>query len=88
MHVAAIVGTPVVALFSPHPAHAPEKWAPLGAGHTLLVAPLFAGEDPRVPHEKAEQVMSRIAVDRVLEANLRYAEAWSRARHEQLKRAS
>ena len=30
MHVAGAVGTPTVALFSPHPAHVPAKWAPLG----------------------------------------------------------
>ena len=30
MHLAGVVGTPVVALFSPHPAHVPAKWAPLG----------------------------------------------------------
>jgi ADP-heptose:LPS heptosyltransferase len=74
MHVAAVVGTPVVGLFSPHPVHSPNKWAPLGAGHTLLVAPLEAGEDPRVGQEKAALVMARISVDRVLDANLNYAE--------------
>ena len=31
MHVAGILGTPVVALFSPHPVHAPAKWSPLGS---------------------------------------------------------
>ncbi len=73
MHVAGIVGTPVVALFSPHPAHAPAKWAPLGTNHTVLVAPLLPGEDPRaVPMGQAD-MMSRISVDRVVEANVRYA---------------
>jgi ADP-heptose:LPS heptosyltransferase len=91
MHVAGMVGTPVVGLFSPHPAHAPEKWAPLGTGHTLLVAPLWMDENARVPPEQAEKVMGRITVDRVLDANLRYAEAWSAARGHQAgewKRAS
>jgi ADP-heptose:LPS heptosyltransferase len=73
MHVAAVLGTPVVALFSPHPAHVPAKWAPLGANHTLLVAPLEAGEDARVPSEHATAVMARIGVDEVLSANLKYA---------------
>ena len=74
MHVAGILGTPVVAMFSPHPVHSPAKWAPLGSGHTLFVAPLEAGENPHVPRERAEAVMSRIRVDDVLAANLNYAQ--------------
>jgi ADP-heptose:LPS heptosyltransferase len=77
MHLAGILDTPVVALFSPHPAHAPEKWAPLGKDHTMLVAPLEAGEEVRVPPERADAVMQRIRVDDVLAANLRYAEKWT-----------
>lgn len=73
MHIAGILGTPIVALFSPHPAHAPAKWSPLGTNHTLLVAPLREGEDPRVPREQGTAVMARITVDQVLEANLTYA---------------
>jgi ADP-heptose:LPS heptosyltransferase len=74
MHIAGILGTPVVALFSPHPVHSPAKWAPLGAGHTLFVAPLEAGENPHVPRERGEMVMGRIRVDDVLAANLNYAQ--------------
>jgi ADP-heptose:LPS heptosyltransferase len=74
MHIAGILGTPVVALFSPHPVHSPAKWAPLGAGHTLFVAPLESGENPHVPRERAEAVMSRIHVEDVLAANLNYAQ--------------
>ncbi len=73
MHIAGVLGTPVVALFSPHPAHVPKKWAPLGNQHTLFVAPLLPGEDPRVPREQGTAVMARISVDEVLDANLRYA---------------
>ena len=73
MHIAGIVGTPVVALFSPHPAHSPLKWSPLGAGHTLLVAPLEAGEDERFGPERADEVMGRIEVDVVVDANLKLA---------------
>lgn len=73
MHVAAAVGTPVVALFSPHPAHAPAKWGPLGYDHTVLVPPLSAAEDARIPAERSDEVMSRINVDDVVTANLRYA---------------
>lgn len=73
MHIAGAVGTPTVALFSPHPAHVPAKWAPLGEDHTVLVAPLADGENPRVPSERGEELMSRIGVDQVLAATLRYA---------------
>ncbi len=73
MHMAAVVGTPVVGLFSPHPVHSPKKWAPLGTGHTLLVPPLEPGEDPAIPGDRAAEVMGRISVRQVLEATLRYA---------------
>ena len=46
MHMAGVLGTPVVALFSPHPAHVPAKWRPLGENHTMLVAPLPDGRRP------------------------------------------
>jgi len=73
MHLAAVMGTPVVALFSPHPAHVPQKWAPLGTGHRLLVAPLAPGEDPRVPRERGTELMARIHVKQALAANLEIA---------------
>jgi ADP-heptose:LPS heptosyltransferase len=73
MHLAGILGRPVVGLFSPHPAHLPQKWAPLGHDHTLLVAPLSPAEDPRVPREQGTALMARISVAQVLDANLRYA---------------
>ena len=87
LHVGGILGTPVVGLFSPHPVHSPKKWAPLGTGHTLLVAPLEPGEDARVPLDRAAAVMDRIRVDEVLAANLRNAEAWL-ARHAHAPRDS
>ena len=71
MHMAAVVGTPVVALFSKHPAHSALKWSPLGQGHTLLAAPLEPGEDPHIPREQGTQYMQRISVDQVVAANLR-----------------
>ncbi|MEX2114524.1 MAG: glycosyltransferase family 9 protein [Pirellulales bacterium] len=79
MHMAGILETPVVALFSPHPVHAPAKWAPLGRKHALLVAPLEPSEDPRIPRERGEAVMSRIAVADVLAANLMNAQSWPAA---------
>ncbi|REK11411.1 MAG: lipopolysaccharide heptosyltransferase family protein [Planctomycetota bacterium] len=76
MHLAGLVGTPTVALFSPHPAHVPAKWAPLGDNHTILVAPLADGEDPEVPRERGTELMSRIALDEVLHAALDH---WQRS---------
>lgn len=70
MHVAGVVGTPTVALFSPHPAHVPAKWSPLGSNHNILVAPLAAGEQADVPKEKGTELMARISVDEVLAAAL------------------
>lgn len=73
MHVAGVLGTPVVALFSPHPVHAPAKWSPLGSNHTVLVAPLHPGEAAEVPREQAAAVMSRISIESVAEAALELA---------------
>lgn len=75
LHVAGALGTPVVGLFSPHPAHVPAKWAPLGEGHALLVAPLNPGEEARVPRERGAEVMARISVDQAVAANLKLARA-------------
>jgi heptosyltransferase-2 len=80
MHVGGITGTPLVALFSPHPLHSPKKWAPLGTAHTLLVAPLESGEDPHVPREKSAAVMARISVEQVVEANLKIVQETLAAR--------
>ena len=74
MHVAAVLGTPTVALFSPHPAHVPAKWAPLGTNHTLLVAPLEPFERANVPAEYGTELMARIRVEQVLRAALSYAQ--------------
>jgi ADP-heptose:LPS heptosyltransferase len=74
MHVAAAMGTPTVALFSPHPAHVPAKWAPLGTNHMLLVAPLNPGERPDVGPAGGTELMARIRVEQVLQAALRYSQ--------------
>lgn len=73
MHIAGVMGTPTVALFSPHPAHVPAKWAPLGTNHTLLVAPLEVDESPRIGPERGTELMARIRVEQVLRAALSYA---------------
>ncbi len=80
MHMAGLLGTPVVALFSPHPAHVPAKWRPLGENHTILVAPYLKGEDPRVPPRRGTAVMSRIRIEQVLAANLQYAQGGTSGR--------
>jgi heptosyltransferase-2 len=72
MHLAAVLGTAVVALFSSHRAQAPQKWAPLGRRVSILQAPLSAGESPDIPPGRGEQHMRRIRVDQALEANLQW----------------
>ena len=84
MHIGGIVGTPLVALFSPHPIHSPKKWAPMGTTHTIIVAPLKPDENPYVRRDKATAVMARISVDQVLEATLQHAQqAMATGRREQ-----
>jgi ADP-heptose:LPS heptosyltransferase len=64
MHLAAAVGTPVVALFGPT---APWRTGPFGSGHQILRAPA-----PCAPCFKRScnvgGCMDRISVDRVLAA--------------------
>jgi heptosyltransferase-2 len=71
MHIAGVIGTPVVALFSAHPVQAAEKWAPLGAGHQILRAPLAPGQSPEIPSAEGEAHMAKISVADALAANLR-----------------
>jgi ADP-heptose:LPS heptosyltransferase len=40
MHLAASVGTPVVALFGPVRTTGPDRWGPLGDGHSVFVPPV------------------------------------------------
>lgn len=40
MHLAAAVGTPVVALFGPVRTTGPDRWGPLGEGHTVFMPPV------------------------------------------------
>jgi ADP-heptose:LPS heptosyltransferase len=40
MHLAAAVGTPVVALFGPVLTTGPDRWGPLGKGHCVFVPPV------------------------------------------------
>jgi len=68
MHLAGLVGTPLVALFSSHLVQSPKKWEPLGQKKTILQATWRGG---RVTRDAAEH-MCQISVESVLEANLRY----------------
>ncbi len=69
MHLAGVLGTPAVALFSAHPLHSPAKWAPFGTQTTILQAPLRDGESADVPPDRAREHMERISVDQVWQAN-------------------
>ena len=51
MHLAAAVGTPVVALFGPIRTTGPERWGPLGEGHRVFTPPV---ETCRCPVEKCK----------------------------------
>jgi len=72
MHLAGALGTPVVALFSAHPAHDPKKWAPFGNENTILQPPLLDGESAEIPREQAHEHMCRISLEDVIRANLRH----------------
>jgi ADP-heptose:LPS heptosyltransferase len=71
MHLAAALGTAVVALFSSQRAQTPRKWAPLGRNVTILQAPLDEGQSADIPREQGEAHMRRIGVEDALAANLR-----------------
>jgi len=79
MHMAGVLGTPTAALFSGHRAHLPEKWAPLGDRHLILLAPLKHGEK-NLPTHQGSEYMSRISVDEVVEANRICLDKWPRER--------
>ena len=70
MHLAGVLGTPLVALFSAHPAHSAAKWEPFGQRKTILQAPLLPGERAEIPPGASLEHMCRISVDEVVQANL------------------
>jgi ADP-heptose:LPS heptosyltransferase len=69
MHLAAALGTPVIALFSSSPAHSPLRWGPLGAGHRVLLPPAEAGSRGR-ERESGAAAMRRLSPERVVGAVL------------------
>lgn len=71
MHLASVLGTPVVALFSSQLSQCPAKWAPLGRRNMILQAPLLPHENTRLSPEQEHEHMCRIPLEDVIEANLR-----------------
>jgi heptosyltransferase-3 len=73
MHVAAAVGTPVVALFG---ASSPTQWGPLGAGHAVLRPPMPCLQSclfPKVckfPNAYLTHCVLRLSVEEVADAVL------------------
>jgi ADP-heptose:LPS heptosyltransferase len=74
LHLAAALGRPVVALFSPHPSHSPVRWGPLGSGHRILV-PNVEDESDFGAHA-ADAVMRNI---RATDVTAAVHSAWERA---------
>lgn len=72
MHLAAAVGTPVVALFGPVRTTGPDRWGPLGDGHRVFVPPIAAC-NCRVDHCQLGDCMDMIPVGEVAEVVLRVA---------------
>ncbi len=69
MHMAAALGTPVVALFSPLFVASPKRWGPCGKGHQVVMPPLktcYRCEPKKCPYfnclEKIEpdEIISRV----------------------------
>ncbi len=79
MHLAGVLGTPLVALFSTHPSQAPARWRPLGDHRVMLQPFIDLEENQAVPKAKADEHMCRISVGQVLDANL----AWLKWRASQ-----
>jgi len=69
MHLAAAVGLPVIAIFSPIKANSETRWGPLGENHTVFKPPIEACDDCR--GEKCQyfncmnRVLPEVVFDRV-----------------------
>jgi len=70
MHLAAAVGTPVVALFGPVRTTGPNRWGPLGKGHQVFLPPVDTC-DCRVDRCRLGDCMDMIEVKAVAETVLR-----------------
>lgn len=67
MHMAAAVGTPVVAIFCPIQACSPKRWGPLGEGHSVLFPPVPTCRKCTGPQCQYWDCMDLVTVDQVLE---------------------
>lgn len=72
MHLAGLLGTPLVALFSAHLLLSPKKWAPLGQKKTILQAPWPEDRPTGSLPQHAWEHMCQISVEDVVRANLHY----------------
>ncbi|MFM2096131.1 MAG: ADP-heptose--LPS heptosyltransferase 2 [Planctomycetota bacterium] len=70
MHLAGILGTPQVALFSSITNQSAAKWAPLGQHATILEAPCEENRPKRMTQAESFAHMARISVEQVVQANL------------------
>ncbi|MFQ5869912.1 MAG: glycosyltransferase family 9 protein [Candidatus Zixiibacteriota bacterium] len=79
MHLAAAVGLPVIAIFSPTKANSETRWGPLGENHTVFKPPIEACDDCR--GEKCEyfncmdRVLPEVVFDRVCDFVLESAQS-------------
>jgi ADP-heptose:LPS heptosyltransferase len=74
IHLAAAVGTPVVALFGPVRTTGPNRWGPLGKGHQVFVPPVDLC-DCRIDHCRVGDCMDMIPADAVAGAVIRAVRA-------------
>jgi len=76
MHLAGILGTPQVALFSSITPQSAAKWAPLGQHTRILEAPCDGEVTKKMTQAESFAHMARISVEQVVRANLE----WLRSR--------
>lgn len=71
MHLAAGLGIPVIALFSPLPSQSPDKWGPSGKGHVILKPEGITCCLRRCKKERcsAYNCMDRITIEQVIEGS-------------------
>lgn len=69
MHLAAVLGKPVIALFPPLLSQSPKKWGPYGQGHVVLMPETVECGLRRCKGERCSyfNCMDKITVERVLE---------------------
>jgi ADP-heptose:LPS heptosyltransferase len=68
MHLAAAVGTKVVAMFPPITACSPRRWGPWGKGHKVIVPKVPECRKCTEARCKVYDCMDKISVDEVVTA--------------------